>query len=89
MLFFQFFGNFFMKNLVYEKLNPYICRCVMEYHLGGCRKTYLLLGVTSVFSRETLTQTTGTDIFNQQDRGLTYGLHAGGVLVVAALCRTL
>ena len=31
MLFFQFFGNFFMKNLVYEKLNPYICRCVMEY----------------------------------------------------------
>ena len=45
--------------------------------------------MTPVFSRETLTQTTGTDIFNQQDRGLTYGLHAGGALVVAALCRTL
>lgn len=45
--------------------------------------------MTPVFSRETLTQTTGTDIFNQQDRGLTYGLHAGGVLVVAALCQAL
>ncbi len=30
-----FFGDFFIKNLVYEKLNPYICRCVMEYPLVG------------------------------------------------------
>ena len=39
--FFRFFGNFFMKNLVYEKLNPYICRCVMEYpSLGVCKHIY-------------------------------------------------
>ena len=31
----RFFGDFFTKNLVYEKLNPYICRCVMEYPLVG------------------------------------------------------
>ena len=41
--FLSFFLRFLTKKLVYEKLNPYICRCVMEYHLGGCRKTYLLL----------------------------------------------
>ena len=44
--FLSFFCDFLTKKLVYEKLNPYICRCVMEYHLGGCRKTYLLLGGT-------------------------------------------
>ena len=26
-----FFCDFLQKNLAYEKLNPYICRCVMEY----------------------------------------------------------
>ena len=36
--FFRFFGNFFMKNLAYEKLNPYICHCVMEYPLVGTAK---------------------------------------------------
>lgn len=36
--FFRFFGNFFMKNLAYEKLNPYICHCVMEYPLMGAAK---------------------------------------------------
>ena len=38
MLFFRFFGKFFMKNLAYEKLNPYICHCVMEYPLVGAAK---------------------------------------------------
>ena len=27
-----------MKNLAYEKLNPYICRCVMECPLVGAAK---------------------------------------------------
>ena len=36
--FFPFFLNFFSKNLVYEKLNPYICRCVSAYPLVGAVK---------------------------------------------------
>ena len=33
-----FFCDFLQKNLAYEKLNPYICRCVMEYPLVGVAK---------------------------------------------------
>ena len=40
----------------------------MEYHLGGCRKTYLLLGVTSHFSRESTSQASGTNIFISKTR---------------------
>ena len=40
----------------------------MEYHLGGCRKTYLLLRVTSHFSRESTSQASGTDIFISKTR---------------------
>ena len=42
-----FFCDFLTKKLVYEKLDAYLGRCVMEYHLGGCRKTYLLLRGTT------------------------------------------
>lgn len=42
-----FFCDFLQKNLAYEKLNPYICRYVMEYPLVGGRKTYLLLRGTT------------------------------------------
>lgn len=31
--FLSLLGDFLQKNLAYEKLNPYICRCVMEYPL--------------------------------------------------------
>ena len=36
-----FFCDFLQKNLAYEKLNPYICRCVMEYPLvRGAKHIY-------------------------------------------------
>ena len=32
------FSHFLTKNLAYEKLNSYICRCVMGCPLGGGSK---------------------------------------------------
>ncbi len=49
----------------------------MEYHLGGCRKTYLLLRVTPLFLPGTLLQASRTNIFRNQPSLLTYVLHTG------------
>ena len=48
----------------------------MEYPPCGGRKTYLLLRVTSHFSRESTSQASGTDIFTRNAQPQTYTLHA-------------